>query len=391
MQVWDVFEAGSMPPAPVRQPSAGLLRAASAGLGSGALSPTAAGSSSPTRPSILNAAPAAVSRTGSGGGGGGVSPLSPASRLQSRASSGLADSLPSTSAGASPKAGGRAQLPKTLICIPDGGKVAPAAAAPGGDGLARRLGRPFSGRLFAPPAPSLAGLDPELQQRLEAAGSQLDSSQWKERLAGVEALQAAAGGQAAAALPPGAQMWLADALARRVLDANLKVQQQALAALRSVLANTGDALALAAPLLLPAVCKCLESGNPPVRQTAGEALECVLGAWPATAHLPPLMATLGAPAGGARGKALLLDMLSRLAPALWQADLLLVTRHALPALFALLAAERRPELRQAVKAPLEALAACMPPGQLTAAAADATLAPAQLEVVAAAVAAAGTR
>lgn len=77
------------------------------------------------------------------------------------------------------------------------------------------------------PAPtgSLAGMDPELQQRLEGAAAELGSPEWKVRLQALEAMQAAVGGQAGA-LPAQAQLWLAEVLRERVADANLKCQQQ---------------------------------------------------------------------------------------------------------------------------------------------------------------------
>lgn len=54
---------------------------------------------------------------------------------------------------------------------------------------------------------------------------QLGSREWKERLEGLETVQAAAAA-GAEGLPPAAQLWMADALAERAGDANLKVQQQ---------------------------------------------------------------------------------------------------------------------------------------------------------------------
>lgn len=72
-----------------------------------------------------------------------------------------------------------------------------------------------------PPSGSLAGVDPEQQQQLEAAAAKLDSTDQKQRLAGLEGMAAGA-----RRLPAEAQLWVAAALAGRLLDANLKVQQQ---------------------------------------------------------------------------------------------------------------------------------------------------------------------
>lgn len=95
--------------------------------------------------------------------------------------------------------------------------------------------------------------------------------------------------------------------------------------------------------------------------------------------MPPLMAALGSPAGAARSKEALLARLVVLAPQLWPTRPALVRKHALPALFALLTAERRPELRHMVQGALAALAHSMGP-ELVAAAAS--LPPQQQQVVA---------
>lgn len=96
------------------------------------------------------------------------------------------------------------------------------------------------------------------------------------------------------------------------------------------------------------------------------------------------MAALATPAGAARGKALLLDLLVTLVPELWQTRPALIRKHVLSALFALLMAERRPELRQMVRGALAVLAQAMG-AELTAAAV--ALPQAQHEVVAGIVAA----
>ena len=93
-------------------------------------------------------------------------------------------------------------------------------------------------------------------------------------------------------------------------------------------------------------------------QAASDALDCVLR-WAPASWLPPLMAALGSPAGAARGKALLLDRLVGFGPGLWRSHPALLTTHVLPALFGLLAAERRPELRQMVRGALAVLAKSM--------------------------------
>ena len=115
-------------------------------------------------------------------------------------------------------------------------------------------------------------------------------------------------------------------------------------------------------------------------QAAADALDAVLVGWDAAAYLPPLMAAAGSPVGTACGKAVLLDRLVGFAPALWQARPALVRQHVLPALFALLAAERRPELRQMVQGALAVLAKGM--GTALASAAAASLPPAQQKLVA---------
>ena len=105
----------------------------------------------------------------------------------------------------------------------------------------------------------------------------------------------------------------------------------------------------------------------------------MLASWDAAAYLPPLMAAAGSPVGTARGKAVLLDRLVGFAPALWQTRPALVRQHILPALFALLAAERRPELRQMVQGALAVLAKGMGAALASAAAA---LPPPQQKLVA---------
>jgi hypothetical protein len=82
-----------------------------------------------------------------------------------------------------------------------------------------------------------------------------------------------------------------------------------------------------------------------------------------------------------RGTSAVLGRLAALAPSLCTTRPALVRRQALPTLLALLAVERRPELRQLVVGALAVLAKFMG-GELTAAAAAAGLAPAKQQVVA---------
>lgn len=191
---------------PVRAQSAGL-RAAPAAAGQGShvpAAPIAAGSYSPAKQGGLAAVgsgPALPKGDGSTGtstaGSGSWQPL----RSPTKASSGSANSSVSAAAGRrSRPASGR--TPKAGDSSAEG----PAAAQPAAAG-------------------SLAGLDPEQQQQFEAIQAQLGSGEWKRRLEAVEGLQASAAAHVAA-LPPGAQLWLADALAQRVGDVNLRVQQQ---------------------------------------------------------------------------------------------------------------------------------------------------------------------
>ncbi len=207
-----------MPAAPVRLPSAGV-RAASAtpgGSSGGLPSPSAGGSYaspfSPARPSSLGPAiggcstPAVLSRASSGSGTAPATAASPSRRQPSGLGGGAA-----TVAAASGTAG---------------------AASGASLGRLRGASRPASGRTAAAasngsssgaggPAFSLDGLDPALQQSLDAVGLQLASREWKERLSGLEALQ-----QALPGTPAEAQLWAASQLAQRAVDANLKVQQQ---------------------------------------------------------------------------------------------------------------------------------------------------------------------
>lgn len=224
-QVWDVFEAGQMPAAPARLPSAGV-RAASAnpGGGSGGLPSPSAGSGysspfSPARPSSLGPAggsstPAVLSRAGSSSGVGSSAPASAASPSR-RQPSGLGSSAVTTAAssGTGGAASGTSLGRPRVASRPASGRSAAAAAATAGGGAAG-------------PAVSLAGLVAELQQSLEAAALQLVSKEWKERLSGLEALQQGLPGVQAPGVPPEAQLWAASQLAQRVVDANLKVQQR---------------------------------------------------------------------------------------------------------------------------------------------------------------------
>jgi hypothetical protein len=132
--------------------------------------------------------------------------------------------------------------------------------------------------------------------------------------------------------------------------------------------------------ILQACCAASAFLPPAVLQAAADALDAVIASWDAAAYLPPLMAAAESPVGTARGKAVLLDRLVGFAPALWQARPALVRQHVVPALFALLAAERRPELRQMVQGALAVLAKCM--GAALAAAAAVSLPPPQQKLVA---------
>lgn len=222
VQVWEVLQSGRMPSMPARLPSAGLRPHS----GTSPSSPTAM-PYSPTKP---------------GTGAGGAATMGPAARLGTvRGSSGSASLVGSSAASLAPpgglthaSSGGMAALAGALPTSDRQPAALPSSvAAPGGrarcggaTAAARKGSRPGSAAVPGPgPAGSLAGLDPELQQRLEGAAAQLASPEWKARLEGLEAVQAAVGSQAGA-LPAGAQLWLADALKDRVTDANLKCQQQ---------------------------------------------------------------------------------------------------------------------------------------------------------------------
>ena len=231
-----------MPEPPARLPSAGLRSA-----GSGPLSPTSSGSYSA-------AGQAGMGLTSS-------STLLPMSR---------------TSSGASALSRGAYRPPSVTGLAGSSSSASAAAASSSGPGslaaVSRRGARPASGRATtgaapgvsaaAGPAPagSLATLDPDLQQRLEAAAAQLGSREWKERLEGLEALQqAVAAPDAAAALTQEAQLWLAAALSQRAVDANLRVQQQVCSAACRMpaslqLAWPASACHLALSCDLPAAC-----------------------------------------------------------------------------------------------------------------------------------------
>lgn len=103
----------------------------------------------------------------------------------------------------------------------------------------------------------------------------------------------------------------------------------------------------------------------------------MLASWPPEAHLPLLAAALASPAGAARGKEALLERLAALAPQLWASQPALLRQHLLPALFALLGAGRRPELRQLAQGALPGLAGLLGPELAAAARASPLLAPAQ--------------
>lgn len=117
-------------------------------------------------------------------------------------------------------------------------------------------------------------------------------------------------------------------------------------------------------------------------QASSQALDAALATWPAHVHMPLLAGALGSPVGTARGKEALLQRLASLAPVLWAAEPLLLRQHLLPAVFALLAAGRRPELRQLAQGVLPGLASLLG-GELSAAAMAAPLlAPAQQAAIA---------
>ena len=222
-----------MPGPPARMPSAGLRSA-----GSGSLSPTASGggysavgqagmglaSSSALLPmsrtsSGVNTLPGGAYRPPSGPGmAGPSSSRSSSSNPAAAASSSLASkwqpgaSRPPSLSGSSSNSSSASAAAAS--------STAPGSLAP----VSRRGARPASRRANAgatrgasaaaasAPAGSLAGLEPDLQYRLEAAAAQLGSREWKERLEGLEAVQqAVAAPAAAAALPQEAQLWLVDA------------------------------------------------------------------------------------------------------------------------------------------------------------------------------------
>ncbi|KAL4449554.1 hypothetical protein ABPG77_007198 [Micractinium sp. CCAP 211/92] len=385
-KVWEVLESGRMPSMLARLPSASFRPPPGTSPSSPKAVPYSPIRPGPVAPGASTTGPAArLGPVGSGSGPGSsasnaASAQGPSARLAHAASGGVGPLLgalpasrwqPSARRGSTAAPGGSA---RGGIAEGDRGSMAAAAW--------RRGSRPGSASCFGPaPAGSLAGLEPELQQRLEGAAAQLASPEWKSRLEGLQAVQAAVG-SAVGALPTAAQLWLADSLRERVGDANLRCQQQALAVLNSVLACTGTDLVPAAPALLPAICKCLDSGNPSVRQASSQALDAALATWPAHVHLPLLAGALGSPVGTARGKEALLQRLASLAPVLWAAEPLLLRQHLLPAVFALLAAGRRPELRQLAQGVLPGLASLLG-GELSAAAMAAPLlAPAQQAAIA---------
>ena len=231
-----------MPGPPTRLPSAGLRSA-----GSGPLSPTASsgGGYSASGQAGMGLASSStllpMSRTSSGvsalAGGTCRPPSGPGMAGPGSTSSSSAAAAASSSP-ASKWQPGASRAP-SLSGSNSPSNAAASSTAPGSLAAVSRHGaRPASGRATtgatpgasasAAPAPagSLTGLDPDLQQRLEAATAQLGSREWKERLEGLEAVQQAVAPGAAAALPQEAQLWLFDALSQRAVDANLRVQQQ---------------------------------------------------------------------------------------------------------------------------------------------------------------------
>lgn len=117
-------------------------------------------------------------------------------------------------------------------------------------------------------------------------------------------------------------------------------------------------------------------------QASCQAVDVVLATWPPDVHLPLLTGALGSPSGTARGKEALLERLAPLAPQLWASQPTLLRQHVLPALFALLAAGRRPELRQLAQGALPGLASLLGAELATAARAAPLLAPAQQAAIA---------
>ena len=106
-------------------------------------------------------------------------------------------------------------------------------------------------------------------------------------------------------------------------------------------------------------------------------------------HVLHLMAAAGNPSGGIRSKAVVLDRLAAFGPPLWRSRPALIRQHVLPALFSLLAAGKRPELRQLAQGALSQLAGSMGGELVKAAAASPLLGPPQQQLVAECVAAAG--
>ena len=230
VQVWDVLDAECMPaPAPIRQPSA-ALRIVAAAAGASPASPTA-GAYSPARQSVPTSAgpqvapaarasssgsrPSAGSYGAPAAGATGAPPTTSSSIAWVSGSKWQPSARPGSQAGGGSSSGARASSGKTAGGAERQGSrpASGSAARPASGGTCDAVGGPL-------PVASLAGVDPDVQQHLEAARAQLDSRDWKERVAGVDGLQAAP------QLPPEGQLWVACALAEPVLDANLKVQQQ---------------------------------------------------------------------------------------------------------------------------------------------------------------------
>ncbi len=183
----------------------------------------------PVAPGASTTGPAArLGPVGSGSGPGSsasnaASAQGPSARLAHAASGGVGPLL-----GALPASRWQPSARRSSTAAPGGSARGGIAEGDRGSmaAAARKGSRPGSASFFGPaPAGSLAGLEPELQQRLEGAAAQLASPEWKSRLEGLQAVQAAVG-SAVGALPTAAQLWLADSLRERVGDANLRCQQQ---------------------------------------------------------------------------------------------------------------------------------------------------------------------
>jgi len=179
-------------------------------------------------------------------------------------------------------------------------------------------------------------------EELEGVFSRMVSGDWRERVAALGELTEFLGRERLTSV--NSVLKIASSLSARLEDSNARVLLAATLACGSFSGGLrGESLDKSIAVLLPALSACLVSAQRPVSEAASSVFERLISSCDPGAALGPLLGQLKI-TPNPRVRVIMLEKLGGLLPALHARRPLAVTRHALPAVFALLD-ESKPDVK----------------------------------------------